>query len=578
MQEIINVLGQYKTKGNEYTFKICPFCNNGEGKDTYKFSINKRKGTYQCFRGSCSAKGHITQLANKLNIRLSESYDQFRTTEIEYKKPSRSTVKADDSIYSYFSNRGISKAIVDYAQVKQTTKGWICYDFYDEQGNLTFRKFRSLKDKKILREEKTKPILFMMDKVDDESDSLIITEGEEDCLTLWECGYSNAVSLPAGAKDLNCLTHNWTWLQTFSTIIIWTDSDQPGREAMHEISKRIGEDKCKIVNSKFKDANECLIKGRAEYVIECIDKAKYLPISKVKTVNDYDVFELNNEHRTRSYFDFINNSMQGGYRKGEVIVWTGHRGCGKSTIIQQEITQFINQREKVCIYSAEMVNMRILKTFYKQCSGASNLIENKSQLYDGYSYSLQKSIVEKISNWCAEYLYLVDDDFDGVHKDLFSIFSKLVRQYGVNHFVIDNLMTILLGSKEIYTEQTEFVKASEAFAKKYNVIIHIIAHQRKNSEHNEKDFRPTIGGISGTANIGNLIDCCFGIARIPEKLKDESVMKENVFTYDAELSILKERETGKIGKFEPLFFEDKAKRFVNNWYNVDYTLGWQDEL
>ena len=583
MREIINSLGKHKTSGNEIIFATCPFCSGGQNKDKYTFSINERSGLYFCQRGKCNVKGNLQQLGKKLNIRVSDN--RFITTERSFKLPTKKVNPAKKDLYEYFNKRGISEDTVDFAEIKQDGQNMV-YDYYDEQGKLTFRKFKSFVGKKISREKDTKPIFYMMNKVNNESDTLIITEGEEDCLSLYEIGYDFAASLPSGSSDISCLSHNWNWLQTFKTFIIWTDDDEAGYKAEKEIIKRLGKSRCKVVKHKKKDINETLMMLGRQAIVNIVEDADFLPISKVSGVYDYDIFEVKEEDHIPSAFGIVNRCTEGGYRRGEVIVWTGHRFTGKSTMLQQDVATFIKSGEKVCIYSAEMINPRILKSFYRQCSGSDNVEEHKSKYYDGTYFMPTKPNVDKMNKWLYNNLFLISDDFDSYEDDLFDIFEQLIYQKGVSIFVIDNLMTVVKQDANINHNQSEFFKKCERFVKKHRAIIHLVSHQRKLSEDNIRKFRPTLAGIAGTSNIGNATDICIGVARISNKMKDIMETKKNKdnenelqtpkYNYDGELIILKERVSGVEGEMDKMFFDKKSLRFVSNWNDVNYKLGWEE--
>jgi len=569
MEQIKKVLGKYRISGNEIIFKTCPYCK-ATGKDNeYKFSINKRSGLFKCFRGKCNAKGNIRQLGKFLNVRVYDDYI-INPTERNYQLPVKKVNPVKKDLYDYFSKRGISEDTVDFAEIRQDGKR-IVFEYFNEQGILTFRKFKTFTDKRISREKDTKPIFYMMNKVNSESKTLIITEGEEDCLSLYEIGYDFAVSLPSGSSDISCVSHNWNWLQTFKTFIIWTDDDSAGRKAEQELIKRLGREKCKIVNHKANDINETLVKFGRQAIVNIVENADYLPISKVKTANDYDIF-INEEEHLKSTFNVINQSMEGGYRKGELVIWTGHRGTGKTTILTQELATLIKQSEKVCIYSAEVRNRNVLKNFYKQCSGEQNIDSFNSSYFKGKYYTPKKENVIKINKWINDNFFMIADDFDEDKLDLFEIFAQLVIQKGVTTFIIDNLMTVVRQDRDINHNQSEFMKRCKLFVKKYDTTIHIVAHQRKLNEEHSKRFRPSISGISGSANIGNIVDVVIGIARVSLQMKQNEPEK---YDYDSELLILKERVTGNEGKFTKLYFNKPSLRFIENSENINYRLGWE---
>ena len=86
--------------------------------------------------------------------------------------------------------------------------------------------------------------------------------------------------------------------------------------------------------------------------------------------------------------------------------------------------------------------------------------------------------------------------------------KQLATRLGVKVFVIDNLMVLESNVKEELKAQSEVVKKLKNFAKKYNCIVHLVAHPRKSmNEEITKD------DVAGTANITNLADYVTTIER-----------------------------------------------------------------
>ena len=113
-----------------------------------------------------------------------------------------------------------------------------------------------------------------MNKIDT-TQPLIICEGQSDCLSLIECGYTNAVSIPGGTENMKWVEYNFDWLEKFDKIILWFDSDEAGVKARKEASSRLGvwrikyieipEELRKEANYKIKDVNEVLFFQGKEY-------------------------------------------------------------------------------------------------------------------------------------------------------------------------------------------------------------------------------------------------------------------------------------------------------------------------
>ena len=143
--------------------------------------------------------------------------------------------------------------------------------------------------------------------------------------------------------------------------------------------------------------------------------------------------------------------------------------------------------------------------------------------------------------------FLYDND-DYRIEAIIEKMTVLAKRYGVRVFVIDNLMTVESSLKDKYEAETDIVKKLKNFAKKYNALVHLVAHPRKSmNDEIEKD------DVAGSANITNLADYVTTISRA----------KDDVVEYDAILKILKNRHTGvNVGK--RLMFNIERKRFYSS--------------
>lgn len=112
------------------------------------------------------------------------------------------------------------------------------FNYYDTNDVLTLVKYRpSHKIDKSKGEVKTwcqkdadtSPILFNMNRVNVDS-PLLICEGEIDCASAIEAGFTNAVSVPLGAGNFHWIEHNWDWLEQFTDIIVCADNDEAGQK------------------------------------------------------------------------------------------------------------------------------------------------------------------------------------------------------------------------------------------------------------------------------------------------------------------------------------------------------------
>lgn len=177
-----------KERGDELTFKHCPYCQGGVGKaDPNTFSINLKTGQFKCLRASCGISGNMVTLSRDFDFSLGSMFDEYYRPKKKYRtfKRSEAPVIPKPEAISYLESRGISKEIAELYEIttKKEDTNIIVFPFYDEKGILQFIKYRKAnfdkaKDKnKEWSEAHCKPILFGMKQCVN-FDRLVITEGQ----------------------------------------------------------------------------------------------------------------------------------------------------------------------------------------------------------------------------------------------------------------------------------------------------------------------------------------------------------------------------------------------------------------
>lgn len=438
-----------------------------------------------------------------------------------------------DKVKTYCEKRKISQKVLDYVGVKEK-EGCVVFEYRNELGEHIANKYRRTKKgkgpKMWFEKDTNINTLFNMDKVDI-SKPLLITEGEIDCMSAIESGFTNAVSIPSGVNGTNeWLTTNWTFLEQFEEIIIWFDNDDAGKKGSKEVSNRLPNNSVKIVScDTHNDINELLYYEGKESVLKWIEKAKMPVLEGVTTFDLVEDFNIYEAEKLKTGINVIDNAIVG-MVFGSLNVFSGRNGAGKSTILNQiYVGEPVRQGYKVFIFSGELVGGNVKEWLISTLANEKDFLEFTSK--DKYKYkrvgpSSRKDIVEKIK----DKIFLYDSDDYDIDK-IINKMEILAKRFGVKVFNIDNLMMIENNEKDEYKEQTNIVKKLKNFAKKYNVIVNLVAHPRKsqNAEINKDD-------VSGSANITNVADYFTAIERKFNEDGTDDITK---------LSILKNRHTGK---------------------------------
>ena len=285
------LLEPYIIREDELIPDFCPICHGGNNRDRYTFALNLTQGVYVCKRGSCGARGRFEELAR----RFGEQTEIIRPpgkAKKQYVLPDVALKPLTDEIIDYFAKRKISRETLDAFRIGSDDKGNIVFPFYRDNV-LVYVKYSAPrkplpKEKKEWQAHNAQPILFGMDLCAF-SQPLIITEGQIDCLSLYEAGIRNVVSVPSGCSNLDWIDTCWEWLEKFQSVILFGDNDEPGRKMVREVVRRLDEARCMVVEeypnrpdgTTCKDANEILFFHGAEGLKATLDSAQPVPVKGI---------------------------------------------------------------------------------------------------------------------------------------------------------------------------------------------------------------------------------------------------------------------------------------------------------
>lgn len=531
---------------------------HSESNPSMSFDVKKKK--FKCF--SCGQSydifNHYQEYYNKSFLEATKSIINDFNLNIDIiinesdRKPKKSPTKHENynkNILTYCEKRNISKSTIDYVGVKENNN-CVVFEYRNELGEHLANKYRKTKKSegpKMWFEKGTNVnTLFNMDKINI-SEPLLITEGEFDCLSAIESGFKNTVSIPSGVNSTNeWITNNWTFIEQFEEVIIWFDNDEPGIKGAREVFNRLPNASVKIVRCEVaNDINELLHKYGKLAVLKQIEKASTPVLEGVATLDMIEDFDVHEAETLKTGIDYIDEKLIG-MVFGSLNVLSGRNGSGKSTILNQiYIAEAIAQGYKTFLFSGELIGGNVKYWLLQTLANEEQFAEYTAK--DGHKYkkvTIQSK--EKIVNDMKDRFFLYDSD-DYRIEAIIEKMTILAKRYGVRVFVIDNLMTVESSLKDKYEAETDIVKKLKNFAKKYNALVHLVAHPRKSMNNEiEKD------DVAGSANITNLADYVTTISRA----------KDDVAEYDAILKILKNRHTGvNVGK--RLMFNIERKRFYS---------------
>lgn len=566
-------------RGDELHFRKCPYCKN-KTDDKNTFSINLHTGMFKCLRASCGAHGNMITLSRDFGFSLGNTVDEYFNRRRKYRDLSRypKPIVRPPAV-EYMLERGISQTITEKYGIttRKDADNILVFPFFDESKKMQFVKYRKTdfdkeKDKnKEWAERNCKPILFGMDQCDVErSKTLVLTEGQIDSLSVAEAfgGNVNAVSVPTGANGFTWVPYCWDFMGKFDTLVVFGDHERGHITLLDEMRTRF-KGTIKHVREEgyqdCKDANELLLRHGKQAVIDAVQSAVILENPRIKKLSEVRHKNMTELEAISTGLDRLNKTL-GGFYFGQLIILTGERGLGKSTLGSQFISDAVAQNVSCFCYSGELPEWFFQDWFDRQCAGPRNINLMTSELgFD--NYVVDGAALEMIHDWYDEQCYIYDnsviDSEDGENETILETIDNAIRQYGCRMIMIDNLMTAISDDlkSDLYRQQSVFVRRLAEMAKQYNVIILLVVHPRKRQGY-------TFGNddVAGSSNITNLADVVLNYA-LP---KDEDEMRP-----DRVLQITKNRLGGTVN-FDgiPLWYNTPSKRISEARGLFDWDLGW----
>ncbi len=572
------VHAQTREHNGELFFRLCPYCNPKPTRDNLNsFSINLKSGQFKCLRATCGAAGNMITLSKDFDFSLGSGIDEYYRPKRQFRKlkaPDRPIEPKPEAV-QYLTGRGISEEVIRKYQITVQTEhpDILVFPFLDADGQMQFIKYRKTdfdrkKDKnKEWCEAGCKPILFGMAQCNDKFDRLVITEGQIDSLSVATAGIENAVSVPTGAKGFTWIPYCWDWMNKYQEIVIFGDYENGKITLLDELSSRL---KCIVKHVReadyreCKDANEILQKYGTGYLRSCIEGAAAVPIHRVIDLADVEKVDIFKLPKLQTGIRQLDRLLYGGLPFGGVALISGKPGEGKSTLTSQILINAIHQGYKCFAYSGELSNYQFQSCIDFQAAGRTHVIEYQNAWGD-MNYNVSYTNRQLISEWYKGKCFLYDNRMiEGEEQEsLLEIAENVIRQYGVKVVLLDNLMTALDlepdKAFDKYDRQSLFVKKLARMALRYNALLLLVAHKRKNNfSANENDE------VSGSGDISNLATVTISYEKNREIRENQRLLK-----------VSKNRLFGKtsINGFV-LDFDEKSRRIYGQGDDPDFDYGW----
>ncbi len=502
MLNTVEVNGFYVDTFNQYKLQVgkaegvCPLCSYQRKPENKK----KKCASYDWERGlgTCHNCSKTFQL---------HTYQRKGGTDKEYKRPQINTKthkEVTNKVLKWFKTRDISEKTVRDLNIsqgleympqtgKEETTVKFNYMMGDQLINIKYRDAR--KNFKLYKG--AEKIFYNIDSIIGYN-WCIIVEGEMDVCAIHEVGISNVISVPNGAtlnyNNLDYLDNCIDYFADKEKIIIAVDNDTPGIALKQELIRRLGSEVCYTVDfDDCKDANELLMKDK-DLLKDVIEKAIPVPLENVTTFKDIE----------DEIQDFVKNGFKPGFQvgltnfdsifstyTGQFITVTGIPSSGKSDFVDQMAVGYnIGYNWKIAFASPENAPTylhahKLMRKIWGKMPSQSDIESEKWK---------------EIATHLNENYYFIDLEIPTLEAVLRKG-AELVKRKGIKCLVIDPYNKVRdadAKSLDVNTYTLNYLTKIEAFAKRYDVLVIIVAHPTKMyRDSNGKIEEPTMYNIKG---------------------------------------------------------------------------------
>lgn len=493
-----------KTSGEDTA--LCPLCSHTRTKhrNVKCLGFNHSTGLGRC--NHCHEAFYI-----KTDM-------QQKPTETAYVQPKwqNNTILSEQAV-KWFEGRGIRQNTLTTMKITegkmwmpQTQKEENTIQFnYFRDGQLINVKYRDGRKNFRLHKD-AELILYNLDSI---TDSVVIVEGEIDCLSYVQSGVLNCVSVPNGAgknPNLQYLDNCIDRLEKVEKFYIATDSDEAGRLLRDELIRRLGEDKCYLVDLKdCKDANEFLIKYGSIELFDTIKAAKPTEITGI----------IYADSQRKEFHQILENGLPAGdaigipefdrlltFVPGYITTVTGIPTHGKSEFLDEILIRLaLHHGWKFAIYSPE--NFPIAFHMVKMAEKLIGLSASKKQLPNNRMSAIQGDAAVDFIDRHFFFVSPKNEDFSV--NSILDHARKLVMRNGIRGVVIDP-WNKLEHKRPKGMQETEYIgwclDMIDNFCQKNRVHTFQVVHPRKMQKRKDEPNKyeiPTLYDCNGSANFYN---------------------------------------------------------------------------
>ena len=472
----------------------CPVCNKGQQISTQRLYLNAKTSGFSC--SNCKSRGSLTQLISALGTVNDgcQSADAAANEEGKLQKVARllqEFVPLQESEWPVDKQTAEKLGCRFYLAPQKGTIFIACPLFSAVSGeldsNVAGEYFCSVEKEPLEfflpASSPDAPTLKAFGTLEHSEkaacSSLIVTDSLVEFVRLVEGGQQEADLLFVPKAFLSSTGYSPSDLHKYERVFLWSESVS----AFEALVAELGYLKCFKPASSVPSAN----------LSEGWSKVPHPSLFSMRQRSASGWNEILGELSAVKRIDIPLASLPSfsritkGFRTGELTIFSGPTGCGKTTFLSQMSLDYCSQNVPTLWGSFEIRNTRLMAKMLRQIAPKSPDLMNAEEL------QILQSRFEALP------MYFMDHFGSTVFEDVLDTMEYAVLVHGVKHILLDNLQFMLSGQDngniDKFAIADKVIGQLREFCSKRNVHITLVVHPRKE----EDGAALGLNSISGTA-------------------------------------------------------------------------------
>ncbi|XP_075230387.1 mitochondrial DNA helicase [Lycorma delicatula] len=377
-------------------------------------------------------------------------------------------------------------------------------------------------------------------------DKAVLVHSFEDFISLvgFNLNY-NIICLPYGLTSLP--QEILPILEKYKKIVFWFGNNPGCWDAAGQFAKKLSEERCYFVRPTKENPPAHIVLQHEDggvtvkSIIEKAESIRHPSIINFSSIRQDVLSELQNIDKVQGIkwqrFPGLNNLVKG-FRRGELTIFTGPTGCGKTTFLSEYSLDLLMQGASTLWGSFEVRNQRLARTMLQQ------YVQLPLDLHP-----------DKLNYWADSFerLPLHFMTFHGQQplKVVLEAVEHASYVYDIAHVIIDNVQFMLgmLDSEtnlDRFYRQDALIAAFRNLATSNNCHVTLVIHPRKERDAEQLTVSSVFGGAKASQEADNVFI-------IQQKMLQSLKIKKY-------LQIAKNRFSGDLGLI-PLEFDKETLCF-----------------